>query len=192
MAETDSEKMIKDTLNRMLNEDKILYKQKANTPRYQKEPIDFIAVDNTGACHLIEVKANKTTTIGNSQFKDHQKEYLTKQELNTISGGSGKTNAWIVAHFYRGDASRRDSNYYEHYFLLPGIYASDNLTISISECRNDKAVTFLGGYEYGEWVKIHEDFGLSTQGNDSKGLKTMHDLFYEQPQSLIKIGEDNG
>lgn len=177
MAETDSEKITKDTLNQMLHDGDLAYFQKVCTPRYQAEPIDFLAVsESTGRSHLIEVKESNGHSIAPSQFKDHQQDYLTRESLNPgqidPANVTGHTVAWVIARFYRDDVNKSHTNYFEHYFLAPGVYASPDKECSVSNMRGQGDCVYLGGWKHGGWTEgVSESYGRTTQGNDSLGFE---------------------
>lgn len=170
--ETESEKVTKDTLNQMLYDDDLLFFQKVCTPRYQAEPIDFLAVTPDGRSHLIEVKENNGHSVQTSQFKDHQQEYLTRSELQLSSDTEqNHTYAWIITRFYRDDVQKNHTNYFEHYFLAPGRYASKEIKCSVNSMRSAEDCIYLGGWKHGGWTTgISETYGRTTKGNNTLGF----------------------
>lgn len=169
MAEPESEKVVKDTLNQLLHDDELMYFQKVCTPRYQAEPIDFLAVNNDGVSHLIEVKESGTgNSISQSQFKDHQLDVL--QDLCGV--GEGKTHSWIIARMFSGDKNRNHSGYYESYFLCPGYYSESDMELSVRNCTESEFAEELGGYRAGSMYGLmSNDAGKTTKGNDTKGFR---------------------
>lgn len=166
--ETESEKLVKDSLFYGVHDDLIVAMQKITTPMYQKEPIDFIAFDNDGKCHLIEVKESQTSSISPNDYNEKQYNLLTQDIFNAEPY---HTRAWSITRFYSGDKNRNHSQYYELYFIVPGFWV-DEIKISIQNCRDRDDAILLGGYEYGDYFNISKKFGLTTRGNKTEGLKT--------------------
>lgn len=168
--ETRSEKILKDTLRRLMTDQRILYWQKVTTPRYQPETIDFLAIDNQGGTHVIEVKESGTGIISQSRFNDQQQALLGHELLN--HDGTG-TRVWIVAMFYDGTRYRNSNAYYEQYFVLPGKYCLRK-TISLGVCINAPDVDLLAEYRGRDWLAgIRKDGGLSTRNNPTEGFITL-------------------
>lgn len=165
--ETDSEKLVKDSLAWATETEKILGVQKITTSMYQKEPIDFIAWDLDGKTHLIEVKETQTSSISPTAYNEVQSYLLTQEVFNQ---DNSPTCAWTVARFYSGDKNRNHSQYYELYFLVPGDWVAKE-PITIVNCRKHEDAVLLGGYEYGEYFDIDNEHGLTTRGNATDGLK---------------------
>lgn len=168
MAEAESEKIVKDTLSRYYTNNDLIYWQKVTTPKYQREWLDFVATTLDSRTHLIEVKENgNSNAIPQGQFKEEQLKILTADELNKPDSHS---RAWIIAKIFSGDRTKAHSDYYEHYFQIPGHWAKKS-TIGLRKLRESEECFCLGQYEYGEWINITEGNGLSTRGNETLGFK---------------------
>jgi hypothetical protein len=166
MSQPESEKVVGDTFRKMEADGRVEFFHRCNTPQYFREPIDFFVSTPDSRTHYIEVKESGDGNVAESQFKDYQKELL---ETNLFNQDGSGTRAWIIARLFDGEHIRSHSNYYEWYFLLPGSMCSD--TISIAECRRHDGCHYLGKYEYGEWVNMSDDDGLTTKGNPTRGIE---------------------
>lgn len=168
--ETKSEKILKDTLHRLMTDNRLLYWQKVTTPMYQPESIDFLVIDLRGRTHMIEVKESGTGVISQGRFNETQQVLLGQDRLNSEESG---TRVWIVAMFYDCSRYRNANAYYEQYFWLPGKH-SRRKTISLGFCLTAPDVFLLAEYRGREWITgIHKDGGLSTRNNPTEGFSTL-------------------
>lgn len=162
MAETDSEKILKDTLIALENRGAIKwfhrYKQ-----QYSRAPLDFEVWLNNGEVHHVEAKETQGTTLPFGNFDAEQRDLLHHRE-----------NTWLLVRYYSGEYTRAHSHYYEQWFWLPGDMAPSDRDKGSSlrmndllEARPDCRIAY---HEHGRVVGISEDAGCTTQGNPSKGL----------------------
>lgn len=171
MAETESEKVVKDTLKRIDNQEDVILKQNISTTKFSSETIDFFVVDNESRSHLIEVKESAETKLYESLFKDDQVEVLSSPILNREESN---TKPWIISRFYRKDVTRKSHDYFEYYFMLPGYYVQQDP--SIDQIRGAGDTHYLGGMKNGEREFIDDTYGISTQENESKGLPLLREV----------------
>lgn len=170
MAITDSERVIRDTLRRLRLESEVLFFQRYVTPRYFKEPVDFVVIDSSGRTHLIEVKETGGNSIARSQFKDYQYDLLSDERLNH---NDPITTSTIIARFHSQDRTKNHSHYYDLYFAVPGDFVEPGASgsITVSRCRDTDDAVFLGGYEHGGYVgAMEEDAGVSPDDNPKPGF----------------------
>lgn len=174
VLETQSEKILKDSLNYQLKQSNLIEFQKVSTPRYQLEPIDFYIHSLDGRTHCVEVKeTGSTTSITPNRFNDVQWEIMTHPILNEPDA---HTRSWILAYFFDGDRTKRStSSYYEYYFIVPGIYADEDHgpPLSIEDLHQDERATLIGEWRHGSYHGISEDYGLSTKMNPTLGFSTL-------------------
>lgn len=183
MAETRSEKLVKDTLNREVANGRLLYYQNVHTSRYMSEPIDFVVVDETGATHLIEVKEGSESVGHHKMFrKIDQREILSTPAMQP-DGGTGRTYAWVVIKLYNKDSTRASRNNFEYYFLTPGRIANvkrinfrDMLQAANGNwaASEDIPVKLIGQVQHNDWVfGGSKEYGLTTKGNETEGLESL-------------------
>ena len=172
MAETLSEKVMKDTLHALEAGGRILWAMRCDQVsgyRYSsRAPIDFVVATLDGDLHAVEVKEVGRPTLPHGQFDEEQRRLLRNL-----------TNAWQLLRFYDGERTRAHSCYWEEWFWLPGRYCpppdargSTSLKELVARARSDEypQIERIAGYDYGERWGLEEDAGLTTRGNASLGL----------------------
>ena len=175
MAETYSEKVVKDTLHYLeangYLELRIRLHQVSGQRYSSRAPMDFMAATTDGQLHVIEVKEVGKPTMPFGQFDTHQRRLLHAID-----------NAWAVLRFYDGEHNRNHSRYWEEWFWTtsevvpePGERGSINLKRLAQKARSAErptldGVTHIAGYAYGEKWGFSERRGLTTRDNPTEGL----------------------
>lgn len=167
MAETHSEKVVKDTLHKMEADGDILWQMRlkqVSGPAYStKAPLDFVVATNDGVTHWIEVKEAGRPTMQFGQFKPKQRKLL--HNVN---------NTWLVLRFYDGEHTRAHSCYWEEWCFLPGTEAPQPEEAgSLGVAQWVGTESHLAGYKHGEKWGLSEDAGRTTRGNPSTGLTNL-------------------
>lgn len=170
MAETTSEKLLKDTINKLKKEGKIIngnkYFQQVRGQFRTKAPMDFYIVDNDYHTHNIEVKEKGGITLPYSHFKDEQRRLLNH-------GIDNYTKYWLLIRFFSSDYNRNNAHYFERYFLCDGRIApdmGDSGSISMNDLLENEMVIEIASRMQGATKGIVEDAGLTTRENPTEGF----------------------
>jgi len=115
LAITFSEKTVKYSLQKLLNENKILWFHKFEQMNLgmmasakfmrTKAPLDFLAVLNDNSTVFIEVKETQGTNLSIRRLSDSQQELLKK------------LNSFLLIRFYNKKFYRNDIGFYEYWVL---------------------------------------------------------------------------
>jgi hypothetical protein len=179
---TDSEKIMRDSLHNMAVNGDILFYHRENTPQYFNEHIDFTVIDNKGKSYLIESKeSGSSKSISPSQFKRLQKSVLKSPVINE---DGGCTRGYIHARIFDGDSTKRAKRHYDYHLLVPGNWIGEK-TISLDNLglnpESDDVVIrlphedvhLLSVYKNRSWHGMSEEYGRTTNGNESLGFESI-------------------
>jgi len=169
MSETESEKVLKDTLCRMQHDRFITLGLRNNMGgrNYSaKAPIDFTVIDVEGDTHWLEVKEVGRPTLPYGQFDEQQRHLLHVAR-----------NAWCLLRFYDGEHTKAHSCYWEEWFVVDGCLAPEEgehgslgVTRLLENVENSQLKHHIAGYQHGQPWGFSDDAGRTTRGNDSVGL----------------------
>jgi hypothetical protein len=171
MSLTESEKVVKDTLKRMEHDGDVIIQHNISTAKFSSESIDFHVVSKDSYSHIIEVKEMGVGKLYESLFKDDQIRALASAVLNREQS---HTKPWIICRFHTNDLTRRSNDYFEHYIMAPGYYVQQDA--GREQIMEAGDTYYLGGMENGETEGIDPEFGMTSQGNDDKGLPKLKEI----------------
>lgn len=163
--ETESEKLVKDTLIKKQADNSIYWFHKFRQ-LYSTAPLDFVLINNSKEINFIEVKEVKGATMAWGQFKDGEQRKLLH----------GLPNTWLILRF-SADMNRNNTNYWENYFLCvsshwcpkPGQKGGSIALEDLLNCK-DNTVYRLAYVDYTGSHGFGDEAGLTTQENPSRGL----------------------
>lgn len=158
--ETDSEKLLKDTLNYMDHNDLIQWHYRFSQ-KFSPAPLDF-EVWIGGEVHHVEVKESQEERIRYSVFGEDQRRLLNL-----------RSNTHLLLRFYSGEYTRAHSDYYEYYLWCPGSKAPNPMSIGSIKLNSliDSPSVYLVGWREGDQCGgIENNAGLTTRDNPSEGL----------------------
>gem|GEM_PF-7079946 len=170
-GEPFSQKVFKDTLIKLEEDKKILWGHKLEAQVHGKfrtpAPLDFIVVSGNGTYFPVEVKEISSTNLSIDHFKTRQYELL--QIL---------PNAQILIAFMSPDKTKRNPDYWEEWFTIPGNKLSGIKEASVSRKKLRKEfednpegdTQLVAEFKHREYIGIEENAGQTTRGNPSKGL----------------------
>jgi hypothetical protein len=161
--ETESEKLVKDTLHHLQETGQIVYGHKIVQLGFRGQgtpgAVDFLMVLNDGRTVLLEVKEAASTNIQYSRFSKKTRQRAVVAQAN---------DCLVVVRFYNGNTNRGSDKYYELYHLLPPrtIPMDKSGSVRMSECPVAIAGQRVGRRVFG----LSDDAGLSTRGNPTQGI----------------------